>query len=136
MPIHPALKSQYHAALKTLRLAIEACPDAKWNDPADGLAPFWRVAYHTLFFTHFYLQKDEASFQPWALHQPDAHALSLIHWDHNRAPPPATPTPATRSSNTAATGGGRGFVGEAQPSCATPYAGLMFWFRRKRLVGS
>ncbi len=28
MNIQSALKSQYHAALKTLRLAVEKCPDA------------------------------------------------------------------------------------------------------------
>jgi hypothetical protein len=55
MNIQSALKSQYHAALKTLRLAVEKCPDALWDNPADGPAPFWRVVYHTLFYTHFYL---------------------------------------------------------------------------------
>jgi hypothetical protein len=50
MDIRSALKFQYHAALKTLREAIEKCPDAMWNDPAGGAVPFWRVAYHALFF--------------------------------------------------------------------------------------
>ena len=52
MDIRSALKSQYHAALKALRLAIELCPDDRWDDPADGAAAFWRVAYHTLHYAH------------------------------------------------------------------------------------
>lgn len=72
MNVRAALKLQYHAALKTLRLAIERCPDAVWDDPKDGLAAFWRVAYHTLFYTHFYLQRDEHSFARWAKHRADS----------------------------------------------------------------
>jgi hypothetical protein len=91
MDVRSALKSQYHASLKTLRLAIEQCPDALWQDPADGLAAFWRVAYHTLFFTHFYLQKDEHSFTPWAQHRTEAQYLGTIRWENNREPSPSEP---------------------------------------------
>jgi hypothetical protein len=91
MDIRAALKSQYHAALKTLRLAVEQCPDAMWNDPRDGLAAFWRVAYHTLFFTHFYLQKDQHSFTPWGRHQDEAQCIGNISWDNNRVPTTCAP---------------------------------------------
>jgi hypothetical protein len=91
MNLQSALKSQYHASLKTLRLAIEQCPEPMWNDPKDGLAAFWRVAYHALFFTHLYLQKDEPSFRPWSLHRPDADALGPMHWESNRLPAPCEP---------------------------------------------
>lgn len=77
MDIRSALKSQYHAALKTLREAIEKCPDAMWNDLADDAVPLWRVAYHALFFAHFYLQQDRGGFKPWARAQADAHWESL-----------------------------------------------------------
>jgi hypothetical protein len=50
MDIRSALKSQYHAALETLREAIEKCPDSMWDEPADRSPAFWRVAYHTLFY--------------------------------------------------------------------------------------
>src|SRR6266849_8800534 len=63
MDVRSALKSQYHAALKTLHQVIEHSPDGMWNDPADSSAPFWRVAYHTLFFTHFYLQPTQEEFR-------------------------------------------------------------------------
>ncbi|HEX8693715.1 MAG TPA: DinB family protein [Longimicrobium sp.] len=63
-----ALKQQYHAALAMLREAIERCPGELW---AGGgyLNPFWRIAYHTLYFTHLYLQSNQADFRPWEHHQ-------------------------------------------------------------------
>ena len=64
------LKSQYHAALAMLREAVERCPADEWSN-ADHKNAFWQVAYHTLFFTHLYLQRDEAAFQRWAQHRGD-----------------------------------------------------------------
>jgi hypothetical protein len=64
------LKSQYHAALAMLREAVERCPADEWLN-ADHKNAFWQVAYHTLFFTHLYLQRDEAEFQRWAQHRGD-----------------------------------------------------------------
>src|SRR5438477_11783108 len=75
MDVRSALKSQYHAALKTLHEVIEKCPDGMWNDPADSSAPFWRVAYHTLFYAHFYLQQTQEDFSPWARHREEAQYL-------------------------------------------------------------
>lgn len=86
MDIRHALKSQYHAGLKALRLAVESCPETMWDDPKDGLVAFWRVAYHTLFFTDFYLRKDMGAFTPWARHRVDANCLGPVHWDGNRQP--------------------------------------------------
>lgn len=86
MDIEAALKSQYHAALKTLRLAVEKCPEAMWDDPRDGPAAFWRVAYHTLFYTHFYLQKDHESFTAWARHQLEAQCIGKIQRENDRLP--------------------------------------------------
>jgi DinB superfamily len=91
MEIRAALKSQYHASLKTLRLAVDQCPDALWQDPSDGFAAFWRVAYHTLFFTHLYLQKNEHSFTPWELHRDEANYLGSLRWENNRSPKPCEP---------------------------------------------
>jgi hypothetical protein len=64
------LKNQFHMALATLREAIERCPDDLWLDTRPRNA-FWQVAYHTLFFAHYYLGRDAASFQRWAEHQRD-----------------------------------------------------------------
>jgi hypothetical protein len=64
----PILKSQYHSALAMLGEAIERCPDDVWESK-DHLNAFWQVAYHALFFAHFYLQQNEAAFRPWKHHQ-------------------------------------------------------------------
>ena len=86
MDVRSALKSQYHAALKTLRQVIEKCPDAMWNDPADGAARFWRVVYHTLYYTHFYLQPDQAAFIPWSRHRDEAQFISSVPLERERPP--------------------------------------------------
>ena len=66
--MRPILKSQYHASLAMLRNAIERCPDELWTS-GDYVNPFWRIAYHVLYYTHFYLQPNADSFRPWGYHQ-------------------------------------------------------------------
>lgn len=78
MDVRAALKGQYHASLKTLRVAIEKCPEPMWNNPADGAATFWRASYHTLFYAHFYLQQDKDAFTPWPRHREGAQRLSGV----------------------------------------------------------
>jgi len=46
----PVIVSQYKASLAMLRDAIERCSEALWND-ARHKPPFWRIAYHVLFYT-------------------------------------------------------------------------------------
>lgn len=70
--ILPVLKSQYHASLAMLLEAIESCPAGLWTSPA-YTNPYWQVAYHTLFYTDMYLQRDEAAFTPWEHHRPEHH---------------------------------------------------------------
>ena len=68
--IRAAFKSQYHAGLAMLRQAIQMCPDELWYDAAPRNA-FWQVAYHALFYTHFYLMPRAEDFVPWAGHVAD-----------------------------------------------------------------
>jgi len=68
MTIQDCLKSQYHAALTMLLDAMDACPPALWTD-ASYVNPFWHVAYHTLFYTDFYLEPSETTFVPWPHHR-------------------------------------------------------------------
>jgi hypothetical protein len=70
----PAIQSQYKAALAMLRQAIEKCPEALWVD-ASYQNPFWRVAYHVLIYTHFYLSPSEDDFTPWEKYQKDLQLL-------------------------------------------------------------
>ena len=51
-----------------LREAIASCPPEEWSS-TDHKNAFWQVAYHTLFFTHLYLQRDEAAFRLWEEHR-------------------------------------------------------------------
>jgi hypothetical protein len=62
------LKNQHHAALAMLRQAIELCPDNIWSSDTHR-NPFWRIAYHILYFVHLYLQPNLESFSPWQHHQ-------------------------------------------------------------------
>ncbi len=71
--VRSALKSQYHGALVMLRSALETCPDARWES---GIPPrqFWRLAYHTLFYAHLYLELNEQDFQPWSEHRDEVES--------------------------------------------------------------
>ena len=100
MDVRSALKSQYHAALKTLREAIEKCPDSMWDDPADGPAAFWRVAYHTLFYAYFYLQQKQEDFTPSARHRDEAQYMGSVAWDNRRPPSLAHRSCVTTCLNT------------------------------------
>lgn len=51
-----------------LRATIEQCSDDVWKDAA-GKVAFWQIAYHALFFTHYYLQPDEHNFEAWEHHR-------------------------------------------------------------------
>ncbi|HET9292967.1 MAG TPA: DinB family protein [Gemmatimonadales bacterium] len=72
MTIQAILKSQYHASLAMLLEAIDSCPDSLWTSEA-YTNPYWQVAYHTVYYTHLYLQPDEFTFTPWEHHRPDHH---------------------------------------------------------------
>lgn len=66
--VRAALKSQYHASLEMFKEAVDRCPEGMWLE-TNPVNAFWQVAYHTLFYTHMYLQPNLASFKPWAEHQ-------------------------------------------------------------------
>src|SRR5215467_12750277 len=67
--LRSALKSQYHATLAMLRAAIKRCPDDLWLSSQGHANPIWRIAYHTLYYTHLYLQPNNSTFRPWEHHQ-------------------------------------------------------------------
>jgi len=71
LDIHRNVVRQYRASLAMLRQAIEICPESLWLDERYPNR-FWRVAYHALYWTHFYLHGSEKGFQPWTKHRPDA----------------------------------------------------------------
>ncbi|MFN8440819.1 MAG: DinB family protein [Caldilineaceae bacterium] len=79
------IRSQFLATLAMLQQSVEKCPDSFWN-VADDKVKFWHIAYHGLFFTHLYLQSNEAEFRPWPKHRPDYQAMGPITYEGNRLP--------------------------------------------------
>lgn len=62
--LHDLLWYQFGAALDMLERAMMACPDETWGDQV-SFSEFWYYAYHTLFWTDFYLSnQQEDDFQP------------------------------------------------------------------------
>ena len=59
---------QFEAVLCTLNTCIERCPEANWNTRVGNLA-FCQVAFHTLFYTDYYLGPNEESFREQPFHR-------------------------------------------------------------------
>lgn len=91
--VRSALKGQYHAALAMLRQAIERCPEGVWLS-GEHPRSVWRIAYHALFYAHFYLQSDAESFRSWDGHRDEAQFLEATPWPPNS--PPKTVAPYTQ----------------------------------------
>lgn len=132
--LRAALKSQYHAALAMLREAIERCPDDLWFDPAPANA-YWQVAYHTLFFTHWYLQPHADAFHPWAEHQAEVQHPDGIAGPADPASDlPLLPDPYSRAQALAYCAWCQGMVGDAVDALdlRAPDSGFS-WYRMPKL---
>lgn len=57
-----------------LKHSIEECPEALWFN-SEYKTPFWHIAFHVLFYTHFYLQPSEDDFIPWEKHKGNCVSL-------------------------------------------------------------
>ncbi len=75
-----SLISQYDAALRNLRGALEVVPDERWNDPGDTNR-FWHIAYHVLFFADLYMTLREEEYRPWSKGRREAVPLGANPWD-------------------------------------------------------
>ena len=73
---------QYRAPLAMLGKAIDLCPEPLWFS-TDYSNKFWHVAYHAVFYTHFYLHPSDAEFRPWEKHQKDSNYLGPRPWAPN-----------------------------------------------------
>ena len=82
------LRNQFVAAIDMLRNAIAQCPDELWDDRSSG-APFWHLAYHTLFYLDLYLSESEEAFQPASFHREHSNFLRDMPF-----PPHVAATPA------------------------------------------
>ena len=61
-PFVAELKQQYHSTLAMLTSAVEGCPENLWGKAFAGV-PFWREAYHALFWMHNFLGGPDKRFQ-------------------------------------------------------------------------
>ncbi len=65
------IAQQFEAALCTLAACVDRCPDTMWDRPV-GTLKFCQVAFHTLFYTDYYLQRVEDEFRRQAYHREHA----------------------------------------------------------------
>jgi hypothetical protein len=79
MNLPDVIRSQYLASLEMLKQTIAKCPESIWDREEDK-EKFWRIAYHALFYTHFYLQDSEQAFTPWYKHRQGYPFLGEAPW--------------------------------------------------------
>ena len=73
---------------------MQTCPDELWDEPvADN--PFWRVAYHGLFFVNLYLQPSEEDMELWEGCREGYQFLGPTPWPPHEQP--AADQPYTRA---------------------------------------
>lgn len=85
--------------------AVRKCPEDLWTAPNpivdDGdrtiYRAYWRIAFHTAYFTHLYMGQNEDAFQPW----PDRKSgyfedMWQKPWDIEPYEFPEDATPATK----------------------------------------
>jgi len=75
------ISSQFKASLNMLKDAVDKCPVLLWDNKEYGNI-FWRIVYHTLFYTHFYLSTSSEDFIPWEKHKKGYNYLSDITSDN------------------------------------------------------
>ena len=92
--VRKSILRQYRAALYMLNDAIELCPEDLWFSTGYRNR-FWHIAYHSLFYTHLYLQPSEGDFEPWSKHVPNSNDLGPGPWLKNE--PFQIPEPYAKS---------------------------------------
>lgn len=65
--IRKSLTSQFEASLAMLKLCVDACPPAQWEQKIANMT-FRSVAYHTLFYADFYSSPSHEALTPRDFH--------------------------------------------------------------------
>lgn len=76
MNLHEVITSQYNASLEMFENSLSSCPESLWQD-ASYENRFWHIAFHTMFWTHMYLNDTEHSFEKWEKHIEDYQWLNF-----------------------------------------------------------
>lgn len=90
MQIQQSILSQFLAGLAMLEQTVRACPPHLWDD-ASQQNPFWRIAYHALFYVHLYAQPTEHDFTPWEHSRENYQFLGGTPWPPHEKPPAPDP---------------------------------------------
>ena len=77
-----------------LRNVVELCPEDLWFS-TEYQNRFWHIVYHSLFYTHLYVQPSEGDFQAWSKHVPNSNYLGPRPWAKNE--PFRRPEPYAKS---------------------------------------
>lgn len=87
MDTREIIARQFHSALEMLESAIRSCPKAIWLDSSgDSPNRYWHIAYHALFYTHFYLAPNEDDFAPAPIHRTGYNFLGEAPGKPNERP--------------------------------------------------
>lgn len=85
MDISKTISSQFHAALSMMEQTVSLCSDELWNDSGQD-NPFWRVAFHALFFVDLYLQPSEDEMTLWENARDGYQFLGPTPWPPHEQP--------------------------------------------------
>lgn len=74
--LRSSIASQFQSELAMLRRAIELFPESLWLEGSPNRS--WHIAYHALFYLHFYLAPSDAEFTAWPKHRPEYNYLGEV----------------------------------------------------------
>jgi hypothetical protein len=77
--------NQLQAALRTLEECIDRCPEEEWTAPVGNHA-FCQVAFHTLFYTDYYLGENEGALKEQTFHREHADVFRDYEEFQDREP--------------------------------------------------
>lgn len=90
MDISKTISSQFHAALSMMEQTVSLCSDELWNVSGKD-NPFWRVAFHALFYVDLYLQPSEDEMTLWENARDGYQFLGPTPWPPHEQPPADQP---------------------------------------------
>ena len=85
MDISRTVASQFNAALSMMEQTVKSCPEELWNVPGQA-NPFWRVAYHALFYVDLYMQPSEDEMKLWENAKDGYQFLGPTPWPPHEQP--------------------------------------------------
>ena len=85
MDVPRTISSQFHAALSMMEQTVSSCPEELWNVPGQA-NPFWRVAFHALFYVDLYLQPSDEEAAVWEKAREGYQFLGPTPWPPHEQP--------------------------------------------------